>query len=219
MRMRAFSLVEVMVVVTIIAIVAAIAVPQLLPEVHKARAVGATEIVAATLARARAEAMMGKRCVRVYVDSTNNRRVVVERLNTFDCDTTPATFPPGFNNLGLDGTNKVWAPITTVVIDPGTSVALTVAPSDTAACSTPNGSAAGTPPGFNCSFLIFRPNGRVWTTNVDPDDDAVFNVTHNALGAAGGRNILVNSNGNICVYGVGQALLPGAGAGDFVCPP
>jgi Tfp pilus assembly protein FimT len=67
-------LIEVMMVVAIIAIMAAVAVPNLLPEVHKAHVGGGAEVVAAAVARARSEAMVSKRCVRVWIDSTNTHR-------------------------------------------------------------------------------------------------------------------------------------------------
>src|SRR5687767_3634267 len=76
---RAFSLIETMIVSSIIMVLAAIAVPQLLPEVQKAHLDGAAEATAAFLARARNEAMLSKRCVRVWVDSTNPRRIVSEK--------------------------------------------------------------------------------------------------------------------------------------------
>lgn len=205
-------------VVTIIAILSAIAVPQLLPEVHKANVSGGAELVASALGRARGEAMLSKRCVRVWIDSTNARRLVTERLNTFDCDTTPGTFPGGFGGVGLDGVNRVWSPVSAVVVDGSIQLSLT-APSDTAACSTATGSVSGVPAGFPCAHVVFRPNGRVLTFDVDPDDDAVVNVAHTSLGPTQSKNILVNSNGLICVLQMGRAPLPGLGAGDFVCPP
>jgi prepilin-type N-terminal cleavage/methylation domain-containing protein len=214
----AFSLVEVMVVIVIVSIVAALAVPQLLPEVHKAHVNGAAEVLASTLARARSEAMVGKRCVRVWIDSTNTRRIVVERLNTFDCDTSPATFPAGFNNVGLDGVNRTWSPVSSVSLDnKNLVVTLTHPPSDTGACSTANGGVNNTPAGFACQTVIFRPNGRVWTLNPDQDDDALFTIAHPEL--ADVKRVLVNANGLICTYRLGQAALAGTGANDFVCPP
>lgn len=217
---QAFTLVEVMVVVAIIAVISALAVPQLLPEVQKAHLDGASEATASFLARARNEAMLSKRCVRVWVDGGGaSKRIVSEKLNTFDCDTTPATFPPGFNGRGLDGSTNVWAPLGDLRLDArGISVTLVTAPSDTAACATTTGSVAGTPAGFTCPQVIFRPNGRTWTTNDDPDDDAVFRVAHSGLPANETKNILVNANGLVCVYARSEALLPGATAGDFRCP-
>lgn len=205
-------------VVAIIAIAAALAVPNLLPEVQKAQVDGAAEIVAATAARARTEAMISKRCVRMWIDSTNARRIVVERLNTFDCDVAPATFPAGFASKGIDGTAAVWSPITAQFVDAaGVTLTLSDPPQDTGACTTENGGVSGTPAGFNCVDVIFRPNGRTWTQNVDQNDDAVITVSHSGLTAT--KQVLINSNGLICIYRLGKPLLAGAGAGDFVCPP
>ncbi len=87
-------------------------------------------------------------------------------------------------------------------------------------CSTTTGSVNGVPAGFACKQIVFRPNGRTWTLNAATlDDDAVINVAHPGLGASRSKNILINSNGLICVHKLGQALVPGAGPADFVCPP
>lgn len=218
-RAGGFSLIETMIVVAIIMILAALAVPQLLPQVHMAHLDGAAEATAAFLARARNEAMLSKRCVRVWVDTTDPRRMVSEKLNTFDCDTSPATFPPGFGSVGLDGVNRVWSPLGQVRIEAKSgTLALVDAPADTSACSTQTGSTAGTPAGFPCAHVIFRPNGRTWTVNPDPNDDAVFAVAHAGLGPSQAKNVLVNSNGHICIAKRGEALPNGAGAGDFTCP-
>jgi prepilin-type N-terminal cleavage/methylation domain-containing protein len=216
-RPAGFSLIEVMLVVAIIAVASAMAVPNLLPEVHKAHVSGAAEVVAATLARARSEAMVSKRCVRVWIDSTTPRRLVTERLNTFDCDTKPGTFPAGFGGVGLDGVNQVWSPLSAVVLEATPMVLTMQAPADTASCSVATGSSSGVPTGFPCTHVIFRPNGRLFTQNVDPNDDAVITVRHPSLSTT--KSVLVNSNGLLCVMPLGVAPLPGVGTGDFVCPP
>ncbi len=204
-------------VVAIIAIMAAVAVPNLLPEVHKAHVGGGAEVVAAAVARARSEAMVSKRCVRVWIDSTNTHRLVTERLNSFDCDTTPAVFPAGFGGVGLNGVAQVWAPLSAVILDAAPLVLTMQAPADTAACSTATGSVSGVPAGFPCTHLIFRPNGRLFTQNLDENDDAVITVRHPSLVAT--KSILINSNGLMCINRLGEAPLPGTGPGDFVCPP
>ncbi len=217
LRAQGFSLIEVMVVVAIIAIVAAVAVPNLLPEVNKAHVNGGADIVAAAMARARGEAMLAKRCVRVWIDSANPRRLVAERLNTFDCDVAPATFSAGYGGVGLNGVSEVWEPMFTASIEAPTGVlTMLAAPSDSTACSTQTGSVAATPPGFACAQVIFRPNGRIWTLDPDADDDAVINVRH--PGVPQSRSVLINSNGLICTLPLGQAPVVGSGPKDFVCP-
>ncbi len=226
---RAFSLIEVMMVVAILGIAAALAVPNLLPEVRKAKVENATEAVAAFVARARTEAMLSKRCVRVWVDSTNPRRMVAERLNTFDCDQTPATFPGGYPN-GLDGSGNVWVGLgaagALLLESPALSVTLMDAPASTTACAAQLASVAGTPAGHPCTEVVFRPNGRVWHQTAfiaDPGtaptetNDAVYEIVH-ASSPGDFRRVLVNGNGYICTLDRGAALVADPN-GDWQCTP
>jgi hypothetical protein len=105
-----------------------------------------------------------------------------------------------------------------VVLDtPSVRLELSEAPHDTAACSTANGGVAGTPTGFSCRHLIFRPNGRIWTQNPDRNDDAVIAVSHPGVPQV--KRVLVNSNGLICTYRLDAPLVVDTGPGDFACPP
>lgn len=196
--MRGFSLIEVMVAVAILGVFAALAVPSLLPEVHKAQLNGATEGAAGFLARARAEAMLSKRCVRVRVVAGPPTELVMERVNSFDCerDTPIAPF--------IDGSVNPFIELARLKPEsPSVTYTLAVVPAD------PSGE------------LRIRPNGRSFSidggaTPTLNNDDAVFDVRH-ALITAGSdtRRILYNGNGLICATARGQALVGGP---DFSCP-
>jgi prepilin-type N-terminal cleavage/methylation domain-containing protein len=218
---RAFSLVEAMVVVALIGVIAALAVPRLLPEVQKATLEGGAENVASFIARARAEAVRSKRCVRVFIPSTATFNVVAERLNNFDCDVAPQTLPGG---IGIDGTANVWLEFARLRLDSDRLVvSLSQVPSS---CNPAPGSSAGTPVGFTGAEIRFRPNGRIFSNDNGAvparfrNDDAVLTVTHSALGGAGNtKKVLVDGNGLVCVFPRGAD--PPAGAGglpNMVCP-
>lgn len=223
---RGFSLIEVMVVVAIVGIIAALAVPALLPEVQKTTLEGGTENVASFIARARSEAMKSKRCVRVWVPSTATSQMVAERLNNFDCDIAPATLPlPG--PVGIDGSANVWLEFARLRLDSGKlTIALTPAPSS---CNPAPGSVAGTPAGFPGQEIRFRPNGRVFSNdtialglNGPPqlrNDDGVVTITHTQLTVGGTKKILVDGNGLICVFPRGTNPPAGSGGGlNLACP-
>ncbi|MCC7071848.1 MAG: prepilin-type N-terminal cleavage/methylation domain-containing protein [Deltaproteobacteria bacterium] len=191
--MRGFSLIEVSITVAILGVAAALAVPSLLPIIHRAQLDGGTETAANLMARARAEAMYSKRCVRVRVVSN---ALEVDRLNSFDCE-NPGTAPL------IDTGAGTWINIERVLPEsPSVTFALTDDPADT--------------PGE----LRIRPNGRSYSVDgaVAGDytnDDALFTVTH-ALEPAGGnhRQILYNGNGLVCALRRGISL---AGP-DYNCP-
>jgi prepilin-type N-terminal cleavage/methylation domain-containing protein len=230
---RGFSLIEAMVVVALLGIIAAIAVPNFLPELRKANVENSAESVAAFIGRARLEAMTSKRCVRVWIDSTNPRRMVAERLNTFDCDQTANVFPPGMSN-GLDGSGLFWVPLVGGDLrleNPGITINMTTSPAkppaSTASCQTVKlASVSGTPAGHPCTEIVFRPNGRVWhqntfiaVTGTNPTadaNDAVLKIAH-LQDAALFRLVLVNSNGLICALERGESLTADPN-GDFRCP-
>jgi type IV fimbrial biogenesis protein FimT len=211
-KARGFSLIEVMVVVAILGVLAALAAPNLLLEVQKASLDGAAEEVATFIARAQNEAMVSRRCVRVTFSSTT---ATAERFETFDCDNTPGTAPfIGASATSIIGTDKLASAKLQIIFD-GTNGS--VVPNECGRTTTAPGSTAGT------KEIRFRPNGRIFSNNgtaTSPnvnDDDAIVVVRHNGMAAANNntRLILVNGNGLICTLDRGAS----AGAGpDFNCP-
>jgi prepilin-type N-terminal cleavage/methylation domain-containing protein len=216
---RGFTLLEAIVTLAILGVVAALAIPNLLPAVQQATLDGSGESVAAFLARARSEAMTTKRCVRVWIPSTATHDLVAERLNTFDCDRTPATLPGG---LGIDGTARVWIEFARLRPD-STTLQLTLrqAPSSSTATAPAPGSVAGTPAGFPGAEIRFRPNGRVFSndaaTNLT-DDDAVVVVRHPRLPTSDFKAVLVDGSGLICALPRGGEPAVDGAAPNFKCP-
>jgi prepilin-type N-terminal cleavage/methylation domain-containing protein len=207
--MRAFSLIEMMVVVAIIGVVAALAVPSLLPEIHKAQLNGAADGAANMLARARTEAMASRRCTRVVVQdpgATTGRRLAVERLNNFNCESPAA-------GTRINAGQNLWVEIDWLVPE-SNNVTYTFAGGD--------GGQWPTEPGGN--ELRFRPNGRVFsagTLDSNPaddltNDDAVLVVKHSQLASGATVRILVDGNGLICA--MPRGVPPPGGPANFSCP-
>ncbi|HEY4220087.1 MAG TPA: type II secretion system protein [Myxococcota bacterium] len=192
--LRGFSLIEMMVVVAILAIAASLAVPRLLPEIHKARLDGDAEIVANFVSRARSEAMYQHRCTQVRRPSAT--QLVSEVLNSFDCDSNPAT-------IKIDTTTALFLPLDSITPSTKTTYTLTL-PVD--------GNANGAP-----NVIRFRPNGRVWGTDSNlANDFGLVTVTNTLLqteinNTAGTHAVLVQGNGLICV-------LPRGTTGVSTCP-
>ncbi len=216
---RAFTLLEALVTVAIIGIIAAIALPNMLPEVQKATLEGGAENVASFIARVRSEAMTAKRCVRVWVPSTALSEVVAERLNNFDCDNTPTALPGGAG-LGIDGTGAVWIEFARLRLDSKRlTVGITQAPNSSRAASLAPGSAVGTPAGFTGDEIRFRPNGRVFSNDaLFTNDDGIVTVTHGSLASGGAKKILVDGNGLICTMPRGATPPVDGAAPNFKCP-
>lgn len=204
-RMRAFSLIEVMVSVAIVGIVAALAVPSLLPEIHKAQLEGATESAANVFARARMEAMLAKRCTRIRL--VDPRTLIAEVLNSFDCE-SPA------NNKRVDTSLALWLEIDTLRPE---------SPSVTFTFAVGSGGQLPAHPGGE---VRFRPNGRVYSgdgTASAPtldltNDDGIFVVQHTKLSLASTtRKILIDGTGLICALprGVTPPVVAGT---NYRCP-
>lgn len=204
-----FSLLETMVVVAILGVLAALAVPALIPEMHKARLDATSEGVAAFLARARAEAMTSRRCVRVAIVSP--QKLEAHRLNAFDCDVNPASGP-----FIEPGTSSEWLLVDALTVD-SARVGLSWDPAP----------AASGPSAHTGGEVRFRASGRLWSDTVGSsavadvtqldDDDAVLKVAHQDLAAAQGfKKILVQQQGLICALARGQQ--PTGTGNNLGCP-
>jgi type II secretory pathway pseudopilin PulG len=200
------SLLEVMFVVAVLGIFAAIATPSMTRQVHRARLDVTAEAVAGLLDAARTEAMASKRCVRVVV--VGDTALKLERLNTFDCDVDPETAQRIDGSAATAAT--LWKPIRTMVVShEGTRVALDVAPASTA---TGGPGSLGSAP-----EVRYRPNGRIFGQDNDlKNDDAVFVVTHPSLSPLEFKKVLADGNGLICE--LPRGINPPGSGRDFTCP-
>lgn len=191
---RAFSLLETMIVVAMLGVIATLAVPNLQPMLKSEGLVAAGASVAGFVTQARVRAMTDRRCVRVRIDSATNPAVLVaEKLNAFDCENPSAPL--------IESTAPLWTEVARLRLEQETLVlSLAPAPSDT--------------PGE----LRFRPSGRLFSADDDlNDDDAIVQVRQPALPPSLNLiRVVVDAPGPVC------ALPPGAaasGAGNSLgCP-
>lgn len=199
-----FSLLETMIVVAVLGVLAALAVPSVLPQVQRAQLDGTADAVAAFLARGRTEAMTSRRCVRFRLAS--ERTAVLERLNAFDCDSFDATPPPA-----IDPSRGTWIEIAKLVVD-RTNLALSFDPAPSELGPRAEGATAE---------IRFRPTGRIWSRDdmvADPlavaDDDGVVKVRDDAARAY--RKVLVESQGLVCM--LDRNADPAGVGNDLRCP-
>lgn len=199
--MRAFSLIEMMLVVAILAVMAAIAVPSMSPYIDAAKLEGSAEGVGSLIARAQQEAMSAKRCVRVRLDG--DQTVIAERLNSYDCDVNPAT--------KIVAADPQWIEIDRLTVDSDLlEIEFDPAPTETTAAAL----GGGEPDQFR-----FRPSGRLFSSDtVVTDDDGVLKLTHTEMtaGMADTKKILVEAQGLVCV--LDRGVDPGGAAPNFTCP-
>ncbi|MEW5849300.1 MAG: prepilin-type N-terminal cleavage/methylation domain-containing protein [Myxococcota bacterium] len=190
--LRGFTLLEVMVVISLVSILVAMGVPGLSPFVGKTKLDGETEAVAGLLAQARSAAMMDRRCVRVRV--TGNRTLVAEKLNVYDCEN------PNSSPVYINGGGPVWLELDRLTLGDQLTVTWEHEPSET--------------PGE----LRYRPTGRLFSSDTTlTDDDGVLRVTQSTLPSPiNQKRILAEAHGPICVLNRGET--PPGSAGNFSCP-
>jgi prepilin-type N-terminal cleavage/methylation domain-containing protein len=199
---RAFSLVEAMVVVAIISVLAAMAAPSLIDVVWAQRLEGAAEVTAAAIAAARMEAMTTKRCARVVIEPG---ALHIERLNVFDCDAPTADPQPA----RLDGNQPLWVRLSTVTLDDPVTLSSGAPWTD------------ALPGGGGALELRFRPSGRLFSQDENDalqSHGAVLIARHPKLPAERGKKqIGVQPNGLECVMPRGS-IVPMSVEGNVVCP-
>lgn len=199
-----FSLIETMVVVALLGILAAIGLPRL-QEVHRLEQLNAAaDAVAGMGTRAQLVAMAERRCVRLFIDAANPRRLVMEKLNSFDCDTSPGA--PFIDNT----TATTWIELSSHVLEqPGIALSF-------AGAEAPPPTSPGPGSGAVTKEIRFRPSGRLYAndTNVTNDDGAIT-ITHVTLPAATSKKVLFEAHGRICTLPRGTTLPAG---NNWTCP-
>ncbi len=187
LRARGFTLLEMMVVVGLLGLLAAIAVPDLTPAIHNARLRAAGDDVVSILERARRSARAEGRCYRVRVDGG---ALVMDRRTHADCFTT-SLLSGDWEQVATSGVpiNGVSYDIETLPID---------AP-------------------IEARQIIFRPNGRLrGDGDLDVEDDgARVYITSERMGPVG-MDIAITSFGRLCARRVPERPAP-LTTGPLVC--
>lgn len=221
----AFSLIEAMIVVTILAVLAALAVPNLSPEVKKAQLEGAAESIAAFVTAARTDAITSRRCVRVRL-STSQRphRLVAEVLNVWDCDgatgldndTQTPENAPRITGTGTGQTN-LWLPLRDLPL-PAAAMDVVFGAVDGTGLA-PNTSAGS----GGVRELRWRPTGRLYSRDrIVSNDDIAIRVDHNGLGDGNPNSkfVVVESQGLVCTLprGTAPTRVSSASPNNLQCP-
>jgi prepilin-type N-terminal cleavage/methylation domain-containing protein len=144
---RAFTLLESMVTVAVLGIVAALALPNLTPMIHRLQLSRAGSAVAAFVSQAQTRAMADRRCTRVRVVAGE---LVSEVANVFDCG----------DSLNAAETIATATRITGVALDPPWLPIRTLAFEHNLAVSFAGGTPVELP-----GELRFRQSGRVWSSD------------------------------------------------------
>ncbi len=176
-RVRGFTLLEMMIVVSILGVLAALAVPDLSPAVHNAKLRSSLDEVVNFLERARRNARAEGRCHRVEVQG--NTTMVMSRRDTADCFTA-ADLGTGWTEVA-----RASVPAQGMTYDMETTAAVAAPASE--------------------KFIIFRPNGRLrGDGDLDvKDDGGRIYVTYDKT-ANIGVDVIVTSFGRICGNRVGS---------------
>jgi prepilin-type N-terminal cleavage/methylation domain-containing protein len=209
-RRQGFTLLESMVVLAILGVVAALALPGMLPMIHKAKLDGAAEIVAGVVVQARTRAMSARRCVRVRLETVAGQpNVVAEELRTFDCDVDPST-APRTDNTSLGATN-LWNEVARARLDTA-GISLALNPGASEGLDEWGGPVVYDP--------VYRATGRLFSsdTNID-DDDVAIELTHAQVAADQNRRyVLLEAHGPVCMLPRGVVPAAGGNANDLDCP-
>ncbi|MCC7073717.1 MAG: prepilin-type N-terminal cleavage/methylation domain-containing protein [Deltaproteobacteria bacterium] len=186
---RGFTLLEALIVISILGVIAALAVPDLVPLLRKNRLASAADTTAAFLDGARRHAFATGRCTRVIAASATE--LTMQTRTVGDC-------------VNLDDT--AWTDTATLKPEAST-ISYALASLSTAAAPA------------NKFRVVFRPNGRLVgdadLTSTTSDDGARIAVVDSGLGTEA-RAVYVTANGRICGL-VNPGPVP-ALAAPVVCP-
>jgi prepilin-type N-terminal cleavage/methylation domain-containing protein len=192
---RGFTLFELTLVILVIAIAAALALPDLIPVVRTQSLSSSGDALASFVARARFEAIARRRCTRVTLQDAHT--LVLEELNSFDCE----------NPVAFDATKPLYAKLATLRSAGGISFAFHVVPTDLPTAE------PGSPP-EPAQQLRFRPTGRVFQAIGGPLDDDDVSLRANGTGGAF-HEVVVEAQGLICLLPANTTAGPGH---DLECP-
>jgi prepilin-type N-terminal cleavage/methylation domain-containing protein len=198
---RGFTLLELMVVMALISILAAIGAPSVTPALRREGLKAGTAMVLQFLASARAEAMSSRRCVRVRLLQGSNPAILVrERLNSYDCE------HEALNASGIpliDSAKTLWFETGRINVDPDyLTVSFIQAPGQ-----------ADSPALDSTGDLRWRPTGRLYSSDTTvTNDDGALRLVHPKLpSAANFTTVIAESHGPLCAKDIGTYVSTGAG--------
>jgi len=181
---RGFSLIEAMMVVAVLGIIAAVAVPSLLPVIQRSELGGATDNVVGFVSRARVQAFSDRRCVQLLIGAKvagQRQRLTLRELNTYDCDGTTAHAQALATAPRIVAGGDLWLEIDALDIESPNVIVEFVDPLVNAE-------------GHTGEELRFRGNGRLWSATANTaGDDMTIRLRHERSGEQ--KQFRVASNG------------------------
>lgn len=185
--LRGTSLIEMLIVVSLLGIIAALATPAMQPTVAEFRQFSSATAVAAFLDDARRRAVAEGRCTRVRL---SGGKLVTERRTGTDCvNLTRDGWTAAEMQLGLDGPVQVTLEGVT----------------------TPAGVTASD------HVIVFRPNGRLYGDgDLDTSDDGA-RVVLKETQAVHFRGVVITAQGRVCLRNYGSTLPAVGAAGALTC--
>lgn len=177
--MRAFSLIEMMAVVAALGILLTIGMASIAPSLDRIALGGETDAVIAFIQRARAEAIMQRRCVQVFVPTPAagaRQELLMRTLNSHDCDGLTASNKSMASAPHIVASGPLWIDTAKLAVESkAVKVVLTRGLDNAEGALCPRNVKP-------CREIRFRPTGRLWSADANlTNDDVTVALTHSRI--------------------------------------
>jgi prepilin-type N-terminal cleavage/methylation domain-containing protein len=188
---QGFTLLEMMAVVGVIGMLFTVGIASIVPTLDRMTLSAETDGVIAVIQRARALAIMQRRCVQLFIENKpagGKQQLLIRTLNAYDCDGTTASTQAMDTAPRIVPGGPLWLDSAHVTVESkAVTVALVKGLENAEGASCPS---TVTP----CREIRFRPTGRLWSADADlTNDDVELKLTHAKLSEE--RRMTIAGNG------------------------